>query len=114
MRTAAPATAAFEPVQVIGLHQVQGGLVTGRKERRLTETMSEASEATSTTTNATSVSGRLSFDNAEELRELAAMLHVEEPELLQQERIRVDRRKLEQMLMGMFIISFFYFVFFFK
>lgn len=69
------------------------------KERRLTETMSETSEGTTTTT-ATSYSGRSSVDNAEELRDLAAILGVADPAELQQERFRVDRRKLEQMLLG--------------
>ena len=76
----------------------------GQKERRLTETMSETSEGTSTT--ATSISGKSSIDNVEELRDLAAALGVADPDDLLQERFRVDRRKLEQMLLGEFFINF--------
>jgi hypothetical protein len=68
-----------------------------QQERRLTETMSETSEGTTTTT---SVSGKSSIDNVEELRGLAAVLGIVNPDDLQQERFRVDRRKLEQMLLG--------------
>ncbi|XP_011506262.1 PREDICTED: protein bicaudal C [Ceratosolen solmsi marchali] len=68
-----------------------------QQERRITETMSETSEGTTTTT---SVSGKSSIDNVEELRGLAAVLGIVNPDDLQQERFRVDRRKLEQMLLG--------------
>lgn len=55
--------------------------------------MSETSEGTTTT----SVSGKSGF---EELRDLAALLGISDPDDLHQERFRVDRRKLEQMLLG--------------
>ncbi|XP_076654315.1 protein bicaudal C isoform X2 [Halictus rubicundus] len=61
-------------------------------ERRTTETMSETSEGTA----ATSVSGK----SGEELRDIAAVLGIGNPDDLHQDRFRVDRRKLEQMLLG--------------
>ncbi|XP_011695731.1 PREDICTED: protein bicaudal C isoform X1 [Wasmannia auropunctata] len=64
--------------------------------RRAAETMSETSEGTATT----SVSGKSGFESREELRDLAALLGISDPEDLHQERFRVDRRKLEQMLLG--------------
>lgn len=66
------------------------------RERRLTETMSETSESTT----ATSLSGKSSIDNAEELKDLALVLGIANVEDIMQERFRVDRRKLEQMLLG--------------
>ncbi|KAG7197816.1 hypothetical protein KM043_001630 [Ampulex compressa] len=67
-----------------------------QSERRATETMSETSEGTATT----SVSGKSGFESREELRDLAAVLGIANPDDLHQERFRVDRRKLEQMLLG--------------
>lgn len=66
------------------------------EQRRAAETMSETSEGTATT----SVSGKSGFESREELRDLAALLGISDPEDLHQERFRVDRRKLEQMLLG--------------
>ncbi|XP_066595085.1 protein bicaudal C homolog 1-like isoform X2 [Prorops nasuta] len=65
-------------------------------ERRTTETMSEASEGTATS----SVSGKSGFESREDLNNLAVILGISNPEDLQQERFRVDRRKLEHMLVG--------------
>lgn len=65
-------------------------------ERRAAETMSETSDGTATS----SVSGRSGFDSREDLRELAAVLGIANPEDVHQDRFRVDRRKLEQMLQG--------------
>ncbi|XP_011159927.1 protein bicaudal C homolog 1-B isoform X3 [Solenopsis invicta] len=70
-------------------------VVNNSEPRRAAETMSETSEGTATT----SVSGRSGFESREELRDLAAELNID-PEDLHQERFRVDRRKLEQMLLG--------------
>ncbi|XP_036142440.1 protein bicaudal C homolog 1-B isoform X2 [Monomorium pharaonis] len=70
-------------------------VVNSSEPRRAAETMSETSEGTATT----SVSGKSGFESREELRELAAELDID-PEDLHQERFRVDRRKLEQMLLG--------------
>ncbi|KZC15133.1 Protein bicaudal C [Dufourea novaeangliae] len=67
-----------------------------QNERRATETMSETSEGTA----ATSVSGKSGFESREELRDIAAVLGIGNPDDLHQERFRVDRRKLEQMLLG--------------
>ncbi|XP_017757265.1 PREDICTED: protein bicaudal C-like [Eufriesea mexicana] len=67
-----------------------------QNERRTTETMSETSEGTMTT----SVSGKSGFESREELCDIAAVLGIGNPDDLQQERFRVDRRKLEQMLLG--------------
>ncbi|XP_076232983.1 uncharacterized protein LOC143178310 [Calliopsis andreniformis] len=67
-----------------------------QNERRATETMSETSEGTV----ATSVSGKSSYESREELRDIAALLGIANPDDLHQERFRVDRRKLEQMLLG--------------
>nr|XP_033321637.1 protein bicaudal C homolog 1 isoform X3 [Megalopta genalis] len=63
-----------------------------QNERRATETMSETSEGTA----ATSLSGK----SGEELRDIAAVLGITNPDELHQDRFRVDRRKLEQMLLG--------------
>ncbi|XP_035739467.1 protein bicaudal C-like isoform X3 [Vespa mandarinia] len=65
-------------------------------ERRAAETMSETSEGTATS----SISGKSGFESREELRDLAAVLGIANPEDLHQDRFRVDRRKLEQMLQG--------------
>ncbi|XP_034939123.1 protein bicaudal C isoform X2 [Chelonus insularis] len=65
-------------------------------ERRALETMSETSEGTTTT----SVSGHHGFETREELLEFATMLGVTNVDDLHRERFRVDRRKLEQMLLG--------------
>lgn len=70
-------------------------VVNNSEPRRAAETMSETSEGTATT----SVSGKSGFESREELRDLAAELDID-PEDLHQERFRVDRRKLEQMLLG--------------
>ncbi|XP_015596865.1 protein bicaudal C isoform X1 [Cephus cinctus] len=67
-----------------------------QSERRATETMSETSEGTGTT----SVSGKSGFESREELRDVAAILGIVNPEELHQDRFRVDRRKLEHMLLG--------------
>lgn len=67
-----------------------------QSERRATETMSETSEGTA----ATSVSGKSSYESREELRDIAALLGISDPDDLHQDRFRVDRRKLEQMLLG--------------
>lgn len=48
----------------------------------------------------TSVSGRTSWDSREELRDLVTMLGLQKIEDLYQERFRVDRKKLEHMLLG--------------
>ncbi|XP_076386979.1 protein bicaudal C isoform X2 [Megachile rotundata] len=66
-----------------------------QNERRAAETMSETSEGTVTT-----VSGKSVFESREELRDIAALLGIGNPDELRQERFRVDRRKLEQMLLG--------------
>ncbi|KAG5329672.1 BIC1B protein, partial [Acromyrmex heyeri] len=71
-------------------------VVNNGEPRRAAETMSETSEGTATT----SVSGKSGFESREELRDLAALLGINDPEDLHQERFRVDRRKLEQMLLG--------------
>lgn len=63
-----------------------------QNERRAMETMSETSEGTA----ATSVSGK----SGEELHDIAAVLGIGNPDDLHQDRFRVDRRKLEQMLIG--------------
>lgn len=65
-------------------------------ERRAAETMSETSEGTPTS----SISGKSIFESREEIRDLAAVLGISNPEDLHQDRFRVDRRKLEQMLQG--------------
>lgn len=71
-------------------------VVNNGEQRRAAETMSETSEGTATT----SVSGKSGYESREELRDLAALLGISDPEDLHQERFRVDRRKLEQMLLG--------------
>ncbi|XP_026826107.1 protein bicaudal C isoform X2 [Ooceraea biroi] len=71
-------------------------MVNNGEQRRAAETMSETSEGTATT----SVSGKSGFESREELRDVAALLGISDPEDLHQERFRVDRRKLEQMLLG--------------
>ncbi|XP_067215196.1 protein bicaudal C isoform X2 [Linepithema humile] len=71
-------------------------VVNNGEQRRAAETMSETSEGTATT----SVSGKSGYESREELRELATLLGISDPEDLHQERFRVDRRKLEQMLLG--------------
>ncbi|XP_012263434.2 protein bicaudal C isoform X1 [Athalia rosae] len=63
---------------------------------RAADTMSETSEGTATT----SVSGKSEFYSREELKDLAASLGIADPEDLHQDRFRIDRRKLEQMLIG--------------
>lgn len=52
----------------------------------------------------TSVSGRTSWDSREELRDLVTILGLQKVEDLYQERFRVDRKKLEHMLLGKFSI----------
>ena len=64
--------------------------------RSAAETMSETSEGTATT----SLSGQSGFESREDLRDLANFLGLANVEELHQERFRVDRRKLEQMLIG--------------
>lgn len=71
-------------------------VVNNGEQRRAAETMSETSEGTATT----SVSGKSGYESREELRDLAVLLGISDPEDLHQERFRVDRRKLEQMLLG--------------
>lgn len=66
-------------------------------ERRPVETMSETSEGTTTTASATGPHG---FESREELLEFAAILQVDNIDDLHRERFRVDRRKLEHMLLG--------------
>ncbi|XP_070171625.1 protein bicaudal C homolog 1-B isoform X2 [Polyergus mexicanus] len=70
-------------------------VVNNGEQRRAAETMSETSEGTATT----SVSGKSGFESREDLRDLATMLGIGDEDL-HQERFRVDRRKLEQMLLG--------------
>ncbi|XP_011304511.1 protein bicaudal C homolog 1 isoform X2 [Fopius arisanus] len=65
-------------------------------ERRSVETMSETSEGTTTT----SLSGHHGFESREELLELVETLRLSSLDELHRERFRVDRRKLEQMLLG--------------
>lgn len=48
----------------------------------------------------TSVSGKSGFESRQELFDIAAVLGIGNPDDLLQERFRVDRRKLEQMLLG--------------
>lgn len=72
------------------------GLLLPERERKLTETPSETSECTTTT----SVSGYQGFENREELLQLAALLQIEDADDVHRERFRVDRRKLEHMLLG--------------
>ncbi|KAK1133498.1 hypothetical protein K0M31_011303 [Melipona bicolor] len=67
-----------------------------QNEKKATETMSETSEGTMTT----SISGKSGFENREELCDIAAVLGIGSLDDLHQERFRVDRRKLEQMLLG--------------
>lgn len=67
-----------------------------QNEKKATETMSETSEGTVTT----SISGKSGFENREELCDIAAVLGIGNLDDLHQERFRVDRRKLEQMLLG--------------
>lgn len=76
-------------------------VVNNGEQRRAAETMSETSEGTATT----SVSGKSGFESREELRDLAALLGIGDPEDLHQERFRVDRRKLEQMLLGEYYVE---------
>ncbi|XP_046753461.1 protein bicaudal C isoform X2 [Diprion similis] len=66
------------------------------RSSRAAETMSETSEGTGTT----SISGKSGFDSREELRDLVAVLGILDPDDLHQDRFRVDRRKLEHMLLG--------------
>ncbi|XP_008547286.1 protein bicaudal C isoform X1 [Microplitis demolitor] len=66
------------------------------EENRPMETMSETSEAT-TTTAASEYQG---FDFNDDILEVARLLRVTNIEDLKRERFRVDRRKLEQMLIG--------------
>ncbi|KAL6439545.1 hypothetical protein ACFW04_003979 [Cataglyphis niger] len=70
-------------------------VVNNVEQRRAAETMSETSEGTATT----SVSGKSGFESREDLRDLATILGIGDEDL-HQERFRVDRRKLEQMLLG--------------
>ncbi|XP_050462140.1 protein bicaudal C isoform X2 [Cataglyphis hispanica] len=70
-------------------------VVNNGEQRRAAETMSETSEGTATT----SVSGKSGFESREDLRDLATILGIGDEDL-HQERFRVDRRKLEQMLLG--------------
>ena len=67
-----------------------------QNEKKATETMSETSEGTMTT----SISGKSGIENREELCDIAAVLGIGNLDDLHQERFRVDRRKLEQMLLG--------------
>ncbi|XP_033227977.1 protein bicaudal C isoform X2 [Belonocnema kinseyi] len=62
-------------------------------ERRMTETMSETSEGTGTT----SISGKSNFET--EMQNFATLLGIANPEDVHQDRFRVDRRKLEHMLL---------------
>lgn len=71
-----------------------------QNERRAMETMSETSEGTMTT----SISGKSGFESRDELCDIAAVLGIGNPDDLLQERFRVDRRKLEQMLLGESIV----------
>lgn len=48
----------------------------------------------------TSISGKSGFESRDELCDIAAVLGIGNPDDLLQERFRVDRRKLEQMLLG--------------
>lgn len=80
-----------------------------QNERKATETMSETSEGTMTT----SVSGKSGFESRQELFDIAAVLGIGNPDDLLQERFRVDRRKLEQMLLGEWSESFDFWPFFF-
>lgn len=74
------------------------------EENRPMETMSETSEAT-TTTAASEYQG---FDFNDDILEVARLLRVTNIEDLKRERFRVDRRKLEQMLIGtVFYLSFY-------
>lgn len=65
-------------------------------ERRITDTMSETSEDTGTT----SVSDKSAIETREEMQNVATLLGIIDPDDVKQERFRVDRRKLEQMLLG--------------
>ncbi|XP_063973959.1 protein bicaudal C isoform X4 [Diachasmimorpha longicaudata] len=65
-------------------------------EPRSIETMSETSEGTTTTSH----SGQHGFESREELLELVEKLQLTSLEELHRERFRVDRRKLETMLLG--------------
>lgn len=67
------------------------------RERKVTETLSETSECTTTATN---VSGHQGFDSQEELIQLAALLQINNFDDVYRERFRVDRQKLEHMLLG--------------
>lgn len=63
---------------------------------RGSDTLSDISESAGT-----SLSGRTSgWDSREELRDLVTMLGLTGVEDLYQDRFRVDRRKLEHMLLG--------------
>ncbi|KAH0546508.1 hypothetical protein KQX54_010575 [Cotesia glomerata] len=66
------------------------------EDRRPMETMSETSEAT-TTTAASEYQG---FDYNEDITVLARQLGIDNLEDLKRERFRVNRRRLEQMLTG--------------
>ncbi|XP_043463526.1 protein bicaudal C isoform X1 [Leptopilina heterotoma] len=63
-------------------------------DRRMAETMSETSEGTATT----SASGKSNFET--EMQNFATLLGIANPEDVHQDRFRVDRRKLEHMLLG--------------
>jgi len=60
------------------------------------DSVSEISEVTSLSTHGSSIYG----DTREELQELATQLGYSDVSDLYQERFRVDRRKLESMLLG--------------
>lgn len=74
------------------------------EDRRPMETMSETSEAT-TTTAASEYQG---FDYNEDITVLARQLGIDNLEDLKRERFRVNRRRLEQMLTGMYKYRVFY------
>lgn len=67
-----------------------------KMERRALDTMSQTSEGTTTT----SASDKSGSDNREDLKDLAAKLGITNLEDMHQERFRVDRQKLEYMLLG--------------
>lgn len=68
-----------------------------RPESKAMDTMSEVSEGTT----GTSVSGRGST-YSEDLHDFALQIGLSGPDQLYQDRFRVDRRKLELMIRGVF------------
>ena len=81
-----------------------------KTERRLVDTMSETSETTTATTT-TTMSGKSGFDNRQELSDIAALLGIENIDDVHQERFRIDRKKLELMLLGKFNLKNFFLFF---